>query len=535
MSVDYSQHIVSPKSGTATNNNGGEAFVVDRWKRLERWLILGSEGGTFYATEKKLTIENVALIKECLDADPMRTVDEIVRVSHRGLAPKNDQAIFALALAASHSHPLARRFALRALPEVCRIGTHLFQFANAVDRLRGWGRGLKSAVGRWYTGKTPESLAYDMVKYRQREGWSHRDLLRLSHPAPQTPEQHALFRYATGHDALETRALEHAGKTRSYGAVALPSAFIAAFEQVQKTDDVAVVLRAILDHGLTHEMIPGQWKNDASVWEALLIKMPMTAMVRNLGKMSSLGLFKPFGAASMIVTSRLDDAAFVKKARLHPMNLLIATKTYASGKGDKGSNTWEVSRAVTDALESAFYHSFDAIEPSNKNQVLALDVSGSMGSPISGMPISCREATAVLAMVTARVEKSWAGVCFSHTLQALPDITPTMRLADVIRVISNIPFGGTNCSLPMLWSMQNKIKEVDAFQIYTDCETMYSQMTPATALRMYRQFSGRPTKLVVNAMTSNGFTLADPNDAGMLDVVGMSPDVPSIVANFIRG
>ena len=34
-------------------------------------------------------------------------------------------------------------------------------------------------------------------------------------------------------------------------------------------------------------------------------------------------------------------------------------------------------------------------------------------------------------------------------------------------------------------------------------------------------------------MTSNGFTLADPNTRGMLDVVGFDMSVPAIIANFV--
>lgn len=39
---------------------------------------------------------------------------------------------------------------------------------------------------------------------------------------------------------------------------------------------------------------------------------------------------------------------------------------------------------------------------------------------------------------------------------------------------------------------------------------------------------------VVVGMTSNGFTLADPNDRGMLDVVGFDTTVPAVIADFVR-
>jgi 60 kDa SS-A/Ro ribonucleoprotein len=36
-------------------------------------------------------------------------------------------------------------------------------------------------------------------------------------------------------------------------------------------------------------------------------------------------------------------------------------------------------------------------------------------------------------------------------------------------------------------------------------------------------------------MTSTGFTIADPTDAGMLDVVGFDSAAPAIMADFARG
>ena len=41
-------------------------------------------------------------------------------------------------------------------------------------------------------------------------------------------------------------------------------------------------------------------------------------------------------------------------------------------------------------------------------------------------------------------------------------------------------------------------------------------------------------KAVVVGMTSSGFTLADPNDRGMLDVVGFDTSVPAVITDFVR-
>jgi 60 kDa SS-A/Ro ribonucleoprotein len=53
-------------------------------------------------------------------------------------------------------------------------------------------------------------------------------------------------------------------------------------------------------------------------------------------------------------------------------------------------------------------------------------------------------------------------------------------------------------------------------------------------LRQYRERTGIAAKLVVVGMVSNGFSIADPNDAGMLDVVGFDAAAPAVIADFIR-
>src|SRR5271165_805936 len=182
-----------PIAGTVTNSAGGFAFPVDDWTRLDRFLVLGSEGGSYYASERALTRENAEATIRAIQEDGERAVARIVEVSHSGRAPKNDPAIFALAIAASLGNDDTKRIALAAIPKVCRTGTHLFQFAEAVEGFRGWGRGLRRGIAAWYTQKPIDQLALQAVKYRQRGGWSHRDLLRLAHPLTDEAARKELF------------------------------------------------------------------------------------------------------------------------------------------------------------------------------------------------------------------------------------------------------------------------------------------------------------------------------------------------------
>ena len=222
-------------------------------------------------------------------------------------------------------------------------------------------------------------------------------------------------------------------------------------------------------------------------------------------------------------------------------------KIYAPGHGDKGALKWSPVSAVVDALDEAFYATYQNVEPCNQPLLLALDVSGSMaGSMIAGSCISAREASAAMALITAATEPEHEIIAFSAGRGGFggmhgggePGITrvnlsPRMRLADVIKHIEAIPMGGTDCALPMLWATRNKLN-VSGFITYTDSETWAGNIHPAQALRQYRsEFVGH-AKAVVVGMTSNGFTLADPDDRGMLDVVGFDTTVPAVIADFVR-
>src|SRR5262249_14560479 len=159
------------------------------WVRLDRFLVLGSEGGAYYASERTLTLENAACVERCVDADGARAVTRIVDVSQAGPAPRNDPALLALAIPAKRGDAATRPAAPAAVPRVARTATHLFAFAEAVEQLGGWGRGTRRAVADWYRDRELDSLLYQAVKYRQRNGWTHADLLRLAHAQPRTPDQ----------------------------------------------------------------------------------------------------------------------------------------------------------------------------------------------------------------------------------------------------------------------------------------------------------------------------------------------------------
>ncbi|HEY0018173.1 MAG TPA: TROVE domain-containing protein [Longimicrobium sp.] len=524
-----------PGSGQVPNSAGGYAWAINHWDRLDRFLVLGSEGGTYYVTERALTLQNAHAVAECLAQDGPRVVARVVEMSEGGRAPRNDPALFVLAMAAGLGDPDTRAAALAALPRVARTGTHLFHWLRYVRGFRGWGRGVRRAVAGWYTQKPARDLAYQLLKYPSRDGWSHRDALRLAHPRPSTDEQRVLF----------ARAVSRTREPVEGEGAAL--ALVRAADRLHAEEmDPRQAANVIRDNRLTREMVPTHLLAHPVVWEALLEDMPLTALIRNLATMTRVGLVAPGSRASHKVAERLRDADALRRTRVHPVQVLSALRTYASGRGVRGSGTWEPVAKVVDALDAAFYLAFGAVQPARKRIMLALDVSGSMGAArVLGMEhLSCREASAAMALVTAATEPEHFFTAFtagSHPsmhrglntgLSAL-DISPRRRLDDVVQSISNIPFGGTDCALPMLEAERNRWM-VDVFVVYTDNETWAGSIHPSQALRRYRERTGIAARLVVVGMASNGFSIADPDDAGMLDVVGFDAAAPQLIADFAR-
>jgi 60 kDa SS-A/Ro ribonucleoprotein len=371
------------------NNAGGYVFAIDDWVRLDRFLVLGSDAPTYYQSARALTRENAKVVLDCLIADAARAIARIVEISVSGRAPKQDPAIFALALATLDEKPETRALAYAAVPKVCRTASHLFQFVATAKALgKGFGRGMKRTVAAWYDDKPVEAIAYQAIKYRSREGFDHERLLDMARPDAHVGEAEydALYRWMIGkeHDAAKLHPLV--------------SAHLAAM----RAENAADLLPLIAAHRLPWEALP-TWANaDPQVWRAMLPHLGLTALIRNLGNMTRIGAILPLDGWNR----RGGRLAVRRRSPRRACKLwhLQAMAVYRSGRGVRGAGSWEPSQVVLDALDAAFYTAFVNVEPTGKRHLIALDVSGSMGSQFGGTVLTCREATAALALVTMAVE-----------------------------------------------------------------------------------------------------------------------------------
>jgi len=395
------------------------------------------------------------------------------------------------------------------------------------------GNGVMRRLARWYNQMPVGKLATQVVKYQARDGVSQRDAYDLLHPArweQPDPVRRAVFDFIVDGrmpsselaNAPALRPLVGFGQLRGEGATAADAA------------------RLIADSGLPIEAVPNELQT-AEVYEAVLAGVlagksgnTLTWLVRNLGNLSKRGLLsfsRPDIVASVCTMLKDEDA--IKSARVHPVSILKALLVYKQGRSERGNGAWDVVPQVVDALDAAFYQSFRYLTPSNKRIMLGIDVSGSMwGASVKDFGnLSAHQAAALMALVVANAEPNWCAVKFDTKAQPV-DISPRMRLDDVVAHVATHRGGGTDLASPIAYARKHRIR-VDAFVLFSDYETWAGHNHAHEELALYRAEMGVQAKVVCVATCPNSSSVAPPGDPSFLQVVGFDANVPKLIQEFL--
>lgn len=513
------------------NSAGGYAFTVSDIQRLERFLIIGTDGGTYYVGERDLTKQNVSFIRKMIKEDARCVLNTTIDVSDKGRAYRNDAAIFVMALLLTDAPAEFKQDVVNTIPQVVRIATHAYELAEFIKNLGGWGRAKRKAIAKWFESKTAEQLAYQAVKYRQRNGYTLRDLMRLAHPKG--------IDQRVGNFIL--------GKEYMPESEAMGSDILTGFHVMQASRNGNEVISTLKNFpNLPWETIPTEFLKEPAVWKTLFYngQLKGQALVRNITRLSRNGAFSDLKFAGDVAKA-LTDSDMIAKSRLHPIQYLLASVTHAEGQLQRNSHDyynmwgsgrkkdWETVPVIAAALDEGFHKSFKSIVPSNKRTMIALDVSGSMSADANGIDLSAAQVAAAMAMVVARTEPYYTIKGFSSQLVEI-NISANMSLTEVRNEIRKVNMGGTDCSKPIVWATERGV-EIDTFIVYTDNETWAGSIHPYEALKKYRKKMGINAKLVVVGVTATEFTIADPKDRGMLDVVGFDSATPGVIADFSAG
>ena len=290
------------------------------------------------------------------------------------------------------------------------------------------------------------------------------------------------------------------------------------------------------------EHLPTHLMSSPAIWTHLLKDMGLTALIRNLGKLSSVGVM---ASRRQEIIAMLGNEKQIRDSKVHPFAVLVAMKVFSKGAGELGSMTWPVDSYIVTALSNTFIKSFGNIPKTGKRIMVALDVSGSMSGAFcaGSTSVSCRDGSVAMAMATVLAERDENGQLSPNThvysfTTIFKNVTgafsrPGLTLADAIRGTDDV-FGGTDCALPMKYATDHNI-QIDAFIVYTDSETYAPTVHPQVALEIYRKKTGIDAKLVVVGMASNCLSIADPTDKNTLNLAGFDTSTPTIMSMFING
>lgn len=518
---------LTSKKKLVKSHQGGLVHKVDKLEFFKRFLFVGSESNYYQAGEKltkKVYSGMDKLLKEGSGVDMVLLLTD---VSSKGLAPSLEPTLCSLAYLMQKGDNKTKQAARENFNSIIRTGSHLMSLVDYLKMFGAISSSQKKTIASWYQSKTADNLAYQATKYRNRSGWTHKDILRQVHINP------SRFENEESKNVLQWMVKGWEGELSEVPE--MPAlAKIWAYERA-KDADASELVNLIKDYNLSWEMIPNTSLKDKSVLRQLAQNMPMTATIRYLNRFTIAGLTdeKEF---NKMICERLRNKEQIEKARIHPLNVYVSLRTYQSGSGQNLS--WTPDRKVVSALEDCMEESFKTLKPTGKKIALGLDVSASMGTRIDKVTAYEAEAFMSKGFVTAEGTKNVDTTMFSNTLKNYASSNYRKPVSDIVEDFRKQTFGGTYPQLVLKEATKNKAF-YDAFVFYTDNEVggPYNRSAGETweAFEEYRKAVNPNAKMVVHAFALNRFSIGDPNDPGVLCIAGLDSSAPSLTQAFIAG
>lgn len=486
--------------GTDTKNHeGAAAYAMGPREALAQYAATGTFNGTFYADGAD-QLEAVQAL--ALEVEPEFLAKVAIYAAEHG--HMKDMPVTLLALL---SWLDGATFA-RAFPRVVKSG----------KMLRGFVAVMRSgAAGRKSLGTRPKKLVEAWIERASTEQFvramvgndpSLPDVIRMVHPKPATAERKALYAWAIG---------------RPYDYGALP-ALVQAFEAFKRDQSLAVP--DVPFQLLT--ALPLTQKH----WAAIARKGNWQMVRQNLNTFARKGVFEE-RAMVKLIADRLADAEEIRKAKVFPYQLMMAWKMADRAVPEK----------VHDALQDAMEVAIRNVPEVPGRIVLCPDVSGSMGSPVTGYrkgatsQVRCIDVAGLMAAAFLRRNPKARVLPFENAV-----VPVALNRRDTVMTnaekLASIGGGGTNCSAPLKVLADERAK-VDLVVFISDNESWVDARPRGQATAMMTEWArikrlNPAARLVCLDIQP---TVATPAKAGpdVLNVGGFSDAVFGVIAAFASG
>jgi 60 kDa SS-A/Ro ribonucleoprotein len=487
-----------PKAN-AKNREGAPAYALSPKHQLAQIAATGTLSRTFYAAAREQLDDVTALAGQISPRFMAQTA-----IWSRTRGHMKDMPALLLAVLSTQDPVLLARVFSRVIDNGRMLRTFVQIMRSGAVGRKSLGSRPKALVQAWLNAASDAEILRAAVG----QSPSLADVIRMVHPKPASAERKALYAYLIG---------------KPYDVAMIPQA-VQAFETF-KRDARAPVPDVPFQMLTALELTPRHW--------AAIAKSAGWQMLRmNLNTFDRQCVFALDGIAEMIA-KRLSDQAEIAKSRVLPYQLMAA---YTAASKD-------VPAIVREALQDAMETSVANVPAITGNVVICPDVSGSMGSPATGVRrgatsvVRCIDVAALVAAAMLRANRAAHVLPFENDVVDV-GLNPRDTVLTNAAKLAAIGGGGTNCSAPLA-RLNARCAKVDLVVFVSDNQSWIDARRAAQGTAVMAEWtklkSRNPqAKLVCIDIQPHGTTQALERD-DILNIGGFSDAVFEVVATFASG
>lgn len=486
------------KIRTVKNNEGGTSFEFTEKQMLAQLAATGCLNNTFYV-EAEHQLETI--LKLTQSVDPLFIAKTALYAREKGFM--KDMPAILVAILTDKDPELFKRVFPRVIDNGKMLRNYVQIIRSGAIGRKSFGTAPKMVIQKWINSRSANQLLRDSVG----QSPSLSDIIKMVRPKPETNEREALYGYFIG---------------KKVNTELLPS-LITEYEDYRKNGGSKV---PNVPFELLTSLPLGK-----DEWTEIAFNASWQTLRMNLNTFKRHGVFKSESVVEF-VAQKLSDRNLIRSSRVFPYQLLAA---YSNAEADMH---YKIKEALQDALEIATNN----IPLYKGNVVIAVDVSGSMQSPVTGYrkgsttKVKCIDVAALVAASILRVNKNARVIPFENKVVYL-QLNPRDSVVTNAHMLAAVGGGGTNCSAPMSL-LNNEDYKADVIIYISDNESwvdsrFYRSNTGLTLQWNIYKKKNPDAKLICIDLTPNKTTqIANAKD--VLNIGGFSDNVFSVIDEFIQ-